>query len=58
MCPGYHPTCIQAATLCVYPGCRSMRMQAAAMQGVTDQRQAMALNEAIGDAEQVAGYPP
>ena len=32
--------------------------QAAAMQGVTDQRQAMALNEAIGDAEQVAGYPP
>ena len=35
MCPGYHPTCIQAATLCVYPGCRSMRMQAAVMQGVT-----------------------
>jgi hypothetical protein len=29
--------------------------QAAAMQGVTDQRQAMQLNEAIGEAEQVAG---
>jgi len=25
------------------------------MQGVTDQRQAMQLNEAIGEAEQVAG---
>ena len=29
--------------------------QAAARQGVTDQRQALALNEAIGQAEQVGG---
>ena len=34
---------------------RIQTSQAAAMQGVTDQRQAMQLNEAIGEAEQVAG---
>ena len=33
-----------------------MCVQAAAMQGVTDQRQAVALNTAIGEAEQVRAW--